>query len=36
MSGKREIRESGLAELVEPGGHGLESGLDYPVLTVAS
>ena len=28
VSGKREIRESGLAELVEPGGHGLESGLD--------
>ena len=28
MSGKQEIRESGLAELIEPGGHGLESGLD--------
>ena len=28
MSGKWEIRESGLAELIEPGGHGLESGLD--------
>ena len=28
MSGKPEIRESGLAELIEPGGHGLESGLD--------